>query len=134
MKDFIKNINYPLLNISYPYWDEYIVEHMFLVDNNFRFTNLEDYTKYFLNQEYVDCSGNIYRIIDKSEKKIFGFVIPNRGKFRFIETEKKMTFTDVKDYIKSRIEQEKNSDIKKIWLEYIDKSSTIEQIISNSNF
>ncbi|XLS28383.1 hypothetical protein ACJD0Z_14395 [Flavobacteriaceae bacterium M23B6Z8] len=130
-------MKYPILNISIEEWNNSDIDYsIILLEEGVIYTSNENvYTKFFLNNKYIDSNGSIYKVVGRelpaSWKKAFSF-LPNfyKVKLRFEKTEESMQIADLKSHIIDNIKRFNGiEDFEANWLSRIKVATTFEQIL-----
>lgn len=128
-------MKFPAANISIKNWDKnedfliYILEDEFIytTDNNL-------YKRYFLNNQFVDSKGEIYRLVDRKlpslTRRIFSF-LPNFCKVELIfkPTLEKMTLEEVRQHILNQLMRLDNDSNRAEWISNVKSAETYEDVI-----
>ena len=115
-------IEFPIF--SYPKWELEVLGDFFRFDDIYFSSDEKLFDKYFFNQKFVDCKGNVFKIIGKSKITkpwLLSFFL-KRSKIHFYEMEENISLEKLK-----RILNEKN-----ITLESEAARKEINRIIQNS--
>jgi len=133
----MRQMKYPILNITIKEWNNSEIDYsVILLFEGAIYTSDEDiYTRFFLNNKYVDSNGFIYKIIGKKSptpwKKIFSF-LPNfyKVKLNFEKTEETISISELKSLIVNNIKSfDSLEDFENNWLNRIKKAKTFKQIL-----
>lgn len=125
------NIDFPILNISVPAWNNEIVEELFREDEFYYSRDNHIFEKYINNHEFVDCTGKIFKVVGKSKiKKIWTLLFTSRrAKLSFQETNKHLSFPDLKNLMLNRIDNLTGEEAKNAWKLNIETFSSIDELI-----
>lgn len=124
-------IEYPILNISLQNWNNDIVEELFR-ENDIYYSNNEIFFKtYLLGHKYVDCKGDIYKLLNKYPIKNLWLRLRfiKRSKFQFEKTNERISFEELQILLIDRVNQLSGEDAKNEWIEKIKNSPSIASLI-----
>jgi len=125
------NINYPILNISTPKWSNDIVDELFRYDDIYYSNDETFFESYFLNHKFVDSNGDIFKLYGKVPIKAFWvrlFTL-KRSLFQFEATNEKMTFSEIKNLMITRINDLEGEEAKNQWIARLEKANSIQELI-----
>jgi len=130
-------INFPMTRINSKSWLD--KEDLFPLFNGYIYTSKEKlFNDYYRNKEFVDCKGDIYKVIDRIPPTNFwrNFLkfLPNvyREKLVFIKTNKRIELMELKKDLISGIRRFNNdatSEAGKEWIMEIERSKSIKEVL-----
>ncbi len=124
------SIEYPIFNLSYPTWDIDTLGDFFLYNDRYK-SNEDFFDTYYLNQDFIDCQGNTYRIIGKSliESK-FRIFRSKTYKIQFERLDKKVVLKELKRMLKEKTSQIESDAARSEILNQIEKSESIKELLN----
>ena len=131
----MKKINFPIVNVSSKKWD--CDKDVYILDDEYIYTKDDIfYSKYFLNNSFVDSNGKVFKITDRllpgRVRQILSF-IPNICKVELVfkETGENMTIEEIRSLIIRRVEEMVNDDeLKSEWIKNVKNAKTIADVIT----
>ena len=131
----MKKLKFPIANISSKKWD--CDENVYILDSEYIYTTNEMfYSRYFLNNSFVDSNGKVFTITDRllpnRVRQILSF-IPNICKVELVfkETGKKMTIEEIRSHIIRQVEEiVDDNELRSEWIKKVKNAKTIEDVIS----
>lgn len=98
-------INFPIFNLSYPTWEPDIAQEFLREDDIYYSSDEVFFEKYFLNQEFVDCDGKVYQLVDKTEFYIKTLLFLKKKRFKCLFQEKKeqLSLEELKKIFSKRV-------------------------------
>ncbi len=125
-------ISYPILNISLPDWNGELVNEIFLDDDQYQTKDENFIQEYIIGHKFVDCTGNVYKIVNRSASKINwwqSLFNVKKGHFIFHDTGEKMTFDELKNMMVDKIQRLDWKGGQEDWLKAIKTARTIQELI-----
>ncbi len=124
-------IIYPILNISISEWNNDIIEEIFRENDIYYSSNEEFFNTYLLNNEFIDCNGDIYKITGKIAIKGFWTLLftSKRSRLIFEKTNSKITFDELQKIMVDRINDLKGDEAEQQWILSLKKAQTIKQLL-----
>lgn len=96
-------MRFPILNISIPSLNSDILEALHIGDYWDYPDNKHIFDRYYLNHEYVDQQGQIFRLIGKSKSNIINRILHFKSEqLYFDDTLKSIDFDELKDLLLKR--------------------------------
>lgn len=122
--------NFPILNISLTSLNAQSLEGIHIGD-------LWDYprdngifNKYYLNQEYVDQNGHIFKLIGKTKSNFIHTIVHfNKYELMFVDTEQSIDLINLRDFLIRRYSTLDNDFDKSILINLAIKSNTFHELI-----
>ena len=129
-------ISFPLLKISDDNWNEMDDHGMLFLFQKFYFSkDKELFKKFYLDKEFVDKNGTIFKITGLSEL-IFWFygllsLLPMVPKYEFVfkNTGKSIDVIELKSFLTNKIKNIPDYGFNEKWISEIEKCKTIEEIL-----
>lgn len=130
-------VSFPLLKISDDNWNEMEEEGMPFLFQKFYFSkDKELFKKIYLNREFVDKNGTIFKITGLSDLSFWFYgllsslpMIP-KSEFIFINTGKLIEIDELKLFLSNKIKNLPDYGFNQKWISEIEKCKTIEEILN----
>lgn len=127
-------MQYPIFNIGLSEWDTgYNIAQELLKWNDIYYSKDERFfSKYFLNRDFVDCKGEVYRLVGKEPLKKWWYplLFIHRFKCFFEPTGKTMAVEQLRSLMLERVMQLPDDEIRDDIIETLKKADSIEKIIT----
>lgn len=127
---FIMKLQFPMLNISLVSLNPQSLEEIHIGDlwDYPRDNHLFD--KYYLNQQYVDQNGHIFKITGKTKTDLIHAIIHfNKDKLKFDDTGRNIKFNDLKNFVIQRYATLDDDFAKSILIDLATKSRSFKELI-----
>lgn len=123
-------IQFPILNISLNSLNVQSLEEIHIGDVWDYPRDNVFFEKYYLNQEYVDQNGHIFKIIGKIKSNFINTIIHfNKDQLKFEDTGRIIEFADLKSLVIHRYSTLDNDFDKSILIDLATKSKTFKELI-----
>ena len=133
-----KKINYPVTKVNSKNWIDH--EDLLPLFDKYLYTSKEKiFNDYFHNKEYVDCEGNVFKIIGRIPptnfwRKLFKF-IPRVYKIELIfkNTDRNIELNELKEDLISgikRFDSDETRKESKEWILEIKRAKSIRELLS----
>ena len=132
MREFTDKVDFPIFNISYRDWNSADFQDFMVVSHEiYDSSDNAFFERYFVNQEYVDGSGNTWRIVRKKDVYIKKMVFFTRrvGIIQLERGEAKMSYDDFVELFKRRVNQVKVDSVRKIHMDTLKGENSIGAVI-----
>ncbi|UII31992.1 hypothetical protein LVD17_27265 [Fulvivirga ulvae] len=124
-----ESIEYPIFNLSYPDWELDTLGDFFIYNEDYRSSD-DFFNKYYLNQTFVDCRGNLFKVIGKSLIKSKFRIFRSRvNKIQFEALNNNIDLEQLKKELKEKSQQIKNDAAQTEILKQIENSKTIKELL-----
>jgi hypothetical protein len=130
-------VNFPILKISDDNWNEMEDDGMPFLFQKFYFSkDKELFKKIYLNREFVDKNGTIFKITGLSDLSFWFYgllsllpMIP-KSEFIFINTGKSIEIDELKLFLINKIKNIPDFGFNQKWISEIENCKTIEEILN----
>ena len=138
MTDKTTEINFPLVNISIKEWTGDDITMYFLYDRYYRSINYFHFKSHLLNNNFCDCNGNLFKVIDlippKSNWRRVFFLIPvvYKQEMVFENLNEQIHLEELREYIIDRVTEfyDKNKlYVTHQWIQQLKLAQSYEELI-----
>ena len=123
-------MRFPILNISIPSLNSDILEALHIGDYWDYPNNKHIFDRYYLNHEYVDQQGHIFRLIGKSKSNIINRILHFKSEqLYFDDTHKSIDFDELKDLLLKRYDALDEDISRSVLMRLAQKAKSIKDLI-----
>ncbi len=125
----ISSMKYPIFNIGYKVWDLVILGDFFIYDEIYK-GDEDFFNTYYLDQIFIDCNGNTFKLIGKTPiKSFYNFFLSKRYKLNFEDRERRIELEELKELLTDRALQIKSDAARNEIYRQIKNSRSIEELL-----
>lgn len=138
MTDKTAEINFPLVNISIKKWSDDDITTYFEYDRYYRSINYFHFKSHLLNNNFCDCNGNLFKVIDlippKSNWRRVFFLIPGvyKQEMVFENLNEQIHLEELREHMIDRVSQfyDKNKlFVTYQWIQQLKLAQSYEELI-----
>lgn len=123
-------MRFPILNISIPSFNSDIIEALHIGDYWDYPDNKHIFDRYYLNHEYVDQQGQIFRLIGKSKSNIINRILHFKSEQLYIDhTHKSIDFDELKDLLLKRYDTLNEDISRSVLMRLAQQAKSIKDLI-----
>ena len=91
----MESIKYPMFNIDYPDWNVKLLGDLFLFNDIYSYKE-DFFVEYYLEQKFVDCDGNLWKVLGKTPLKL-SLPFYKRFKIEFLRLDENISLNVLKE-------------------------------------
>jgi hypothetical protein len=125
-------MTYPIFNLSYPVWEEELIQEFIRHDDLYYSNDEEFFRKYFLNQTFIDCDGQLYKLNKAEDYTVrkFLFFKSHRKKLYFKSLNERLSYREFISELKKRADTLTLESVKKEFFKLIKTCNSIEALLN----